>query len=439
MRRGLIFVGLLLLVAGCRGETGRALPAAVPTAGPAVTATATVPAATTVVAPASSTPTATAEPAVAAFTPPDLRHLAARFDAFLDEQESILASYTVIDLESGQTVMRNGDLAISGTSMVKIPILVETYRVLDEAPPVAVTRLITETATLSGNYTANLLLELIAGQPDAFAGAQSVTQAMRRLGLYNTFIAVPYDEEPRPQYLSTYVTPANQRAAPTTSPDSSMQTTTADMGRLLQMVYECSQDSGALREQYAQRLLAHECAAIIEVMAENMIEAFIEAGVPEGVAVAHKHGWVGDTHGDAGLVLAEHPYVLVIALHHPGWLEWADSTVLIAELSHLAYAHFNDPAAYPASLLASSLPPLPTATPVPDLPLAHVARTRGAGLTLRAAPGGAELLILPEGLPVYLLPDEPVSAGGVSWRHVQTPWGEQGWAGSDFLELPSGG
>ncbi len=384
------------------------------------------------------TPLPEAEAAVP-FTPPDLRHLAARFDAYLDEQENILPSYVVIDLETGQTVARNGDLAVSGTSMVKIPMLVESYRLLDEAPNAAQTRLITETITLSGNYTANLLLELIAGRPDSFAGAEAVTLAMRRLGLYNTFIAVPYDEEPRAQYMPTYATPANQQPGPSTNPDSSMQTTAADMARLLQMIYECSQDAGHLRQHYAQDLLPHECAAIIEVMTQNRIEAFIEEGVPADVTLAHKHGWVGDTHGDAGLILGEHPYALVVILHRPGWLEWADSTVMIAELSRLAYAHFADPQAYPAALLESPLPPLPTATAAPHLPVAYVAGTGGAGLTLRDGPGGAPLEILPEGIAVYLLDVEPTASGGVSWRQVQAPWGAQGWVGGDFLEAAGGG
>lgn len=438
--RSLVIIFLLAVLMGLTAcaEAAVATPVpASPTAAPPPTMTALPPAS---VAAVEVERTATPEPvpAAAPFTPPDLRHLASRFDAFLDEQENILASYSVIDLTTGQLITRNGDLAISGTSMVKIPILVETYRALDDAPSAAETRLITETATLSGNYTANLLLELIAGQPDAFAGAQIVTQAMRRLGLYNTFIAVPYDEEPRAQYMATYVTPANQQTEPTTDPDSSMQTTTQDMVRLLQMIYECSRDVPALETSNGRSVLAAECAAIIEVMTQNRIEAFIEEGVPAGVPVAHKHGWVGDTHGDAGLVLAEQPYVLVVALHRPGWLEWADSTVMIAELARLAYAHFNDPDAYAEAELAIPLDPLPTATPVPDLPVAYVAGTRGAGLTLRDGPGGAEVIILPEGIAVYLLPDQPASAGGVSWRHVQTPWGEQGWAGSEFLELPSG-
>jgi beta-lactamase class A len=440
MRRIMLLIAALLLVAGCQPDEAPVAREATATAPAPPAATATPGAPTPDAAPPVLTPTPSPQPEeVAAFSPPDLRHLAARFDAYLDEQENILPSYVVIDLETGQTVSRNGDLAVSGTSMVKVPMLVETYRLLDEAPSAAQTRLISETITLSGNYTANLLLELIAGRPDPFAGALEVTQAMRRLGLYNTFIAVPYDEEPRTQYMPTYVTPANQQPGPSTNPDSSMQTTAADMAQLLQLIYECSQDRGQLRTHYAQSLLPQECAAIIEVMTQNRIDALIEDGVPDGVPLAHKHGWVGDTHGDAGLILGEHPYVLVVILHRPGWLEWADSTVMVAELSRLAYAHFADPDAYPPELLAGPLPPLPTATAVPELPVAYVSGTGGAGLTLREAPGGAPIAILPEGIPVYLLDQGLTSSSGVSWRQVQAPWGDQGWVGSDFLEPAGGG
>ncbi len=183
-------------------------------------------------------------------------------------------------------------------------------------------------------------------------------------------------------------------------------------------------------------LTVAECREMLDVMAQNKIEAFIEAGVPIGVPVAHKHGWVAETHGDAGIVLApEHPYVLVIALHRPGWLEWAESTDLIARLSRLAYAHFTDPAAYSPARLATPLPPQPSAVPTPALPQAVVVGTQGAGLTLRETPGGAELLVLPEGVHLYLLQEEPVTAGEVTWRKVVAPDGSEGWVGERFLEI----
>jgi beta-lactamase class A len=407
-------------------------------AGPApAPATATLPAlpVTATPAPATATGVATRTPAPTPFVPPDLRYLVAAFDEVLAGFDG-LGSYFVVDLDTGQALGRNDEVAFSGMSLVKIPILLETYRVLDGPPTAAQTKLITETATLSSNYAANLLLELIAGRPDPFAGAEQVTRSLRDLGIYNTFIAVPYDKEAQPQYLATYLTPANQRQDLTTNPDPNMQTTVRDLGRLLQMIYECVQGNGPLLQQDAQQLTTAECSAVLDVLRENHIEAFIEAGVPKGVPVAHKHGWVGDTHGDAAVVFAPgHDYVLAVALHRPGWLEWADSTAVIAELSRLAYAHFTDPDAYPAALLATPLPTMPPPTATPNGPQAVVGDTRGVGLTLRDAPGGAELAVLPEGTLLFLLDEKSVTEGGFTWRRVQAPGALQGWVVSEFLLL----
>lgn len=75
----------------------------------------------------------------------------------------------------------------------------------------------------------------------------------------------------------------------------------------------------------------------------------------------------------------------------------------------------------------------PTATPV--ICKALIEGTSGNGLTLRDAPGGAEVSILPEGNLVTVLPDEPQDANGLVWRKVRTVFGDEGWVASDFLTL----
>lgn len=398
------------------------------TAGPSIAAQVATP------GPSATTPAAAAT--VEPFQPSDLTYLQSAIDQRLDAFEG-WASYYVHDLSRGQVIRRDADVPISGTSMVKIPILLETYRALTEAPSPSETRLITETATLSGNYTANLLMELVAGRPDPFVGAIQVTLSMRRLGLYDTFIAVPYDLEPDARYLSTYATPANQRGGYDTNPDSSMQTTVSDMGRLLSMIYECSRGQGYLLDVYAGSLTQVECTEIIDVMGDNDIDAFVEAGVPEGVAVAHKHGWVGDTHGDAAIVLLpEFPYVLAIAVHRTGWLEWADSTAVIADVSRLTYAHFTDPRAYALTPAQGELPVASSApAPTPSLPTATIEGTGGVGVVLRESPGGQEVMIIPEGSLVFLLDDHAAQDGGRAWRKVRLLGDVSGWIVSDFLDL----
>ena len=194
--------------------------------------------------PATAVPQPTATP-----VPAGLEYLQAAIEQALDGFDGI-SSYVVVDLQSGERISRDDDVALAGMSLVKVPILINTYRSLDLPLTSEQTKLITETTAQSSNFAANLLLQLIAGTPDAYAGADLVTQSLRDLGIYNTFIAVPIDADPKPDRLNTYLTPANQRTDITTFADPFRQTTTGDLARLLEMIYQCAElDGGPLRER----------------------------------------------------------------------------------------------------------------------------------------------------------------------------------------------
>jgi len=83
---------------------------------------------------------------------------------------------------------------------------------------------------------------------------------------------------------------------------------------------------------------------------------------------------------------------------------------------------------------------LPTATPTPILCRAIVEGTSGNGLTLRDAPGGADLGILPEATFVTLIQEEPPQdVNGLTWRKIRDNIsGDEGWVAEDFLSLGPG-
>jgi hypothetical protein len=347
-----------------------------------------------------------------------------------------ISSYVVVDLQSGERISRDDEVALAGMSLVKVPILINTYRALELPLTSEQTKLITETTAQSSNFAANLLLQLIAGTPDAYAGADLVTQSLRDLGIYNTFIAVPIDADPKPDRLNTYLTPANQRTDITTYADPFRQITTGDLARLLEMIYQCAeQDSGPLREHFGAEITAVECQDLLAKMQLNELAKLLETGLPADVPFAHKVGWIDDTHGDGGIVFsAGGDYLIVMALYGQEWLEWEDSAPLFEEVSRLAYAHFNDPDAYAGVTLPPTAIPAPV-TPTPDLPHAIVSNTRGVGLTVRSTPGGGEIAIVPDGTVLTLLPEDPVSANGFTWQRVRTPGGDEGWAATDFFTV----
>lgn len=254
-----------------------------------------------------------------------------------------MGSIFVMDLESGEELGINADVALSGLSVVKIAILLETYRAMDFEPNSDQAKLIAETAVHSGNFSANLLLDVVAGQDNAYLGVDILTESMQRLGLNNTFIVTPYEEPNRPG-KSTRVTEANSRVDVTTFPDPTMQTTAEDMGTLLSMIYHCALGGGTLLVVYPDEITPAECQAIIDVLAENEEGNLIRFGVPEGVTVSHKHGWAGNTHGDAGIVYSpDGDYIIVEYLTDPDsdWLVHDTSFPILREISRTVYNYFN--------------------------------------------------------------------------------------------------
>ena len=83
---------------------------------------------------------------------------------------------------------------------------------------------------------------------------------------------------------------------------------------------------------------------------------------------------------------------------------------------------------------------IPTATATAILCRAIVEGTSGNGLTLRDAPGGADLGILPEATFVTLIQEEPPQeANGITWRKIRDNIsGDEGWVAEDFLSLGPG-
>jgi hypothetical protein len=84
---------------------------------------------------------------------------------------------------------------------------------------------------------------------------------------------------------------------------------------------------------------------------------------------------------------------------------------------------------------ATNDPNIPTVTPTPIICRAIVEGTAGSGLTLRDAPGGADVSILPDGSILTLLEDEPEEVNGFTWRKVRTVAQEEGWVVEEFLKI----
>jgi hypothetical protein len=90
---------------------------------------------------------------------------------------------------------------------------------------------------------------------------------------------------------------------------------------------------------------------MVQLLEEDKIGVLIQAGVPEGTAVAHKHGWVTDvTSGimynvsDAAIVYTPGGnYILTIYVYHPDQILWDQVSRMFAQISRAVYNFFNLP------------------------------------------------------------------------------------------------
>ena len=261
-----------------------------------------------------------------------------------DPATSRFGALFVMDLQTGEALAFGTEYAFSGTSIQKIAILSRLYGVLNAPPDTRTAINIANTMICSENSATNDLLRLI-GNGNVWSGAAEVTRFERELGLQNTFITAPYTipgrtPEPPVQAVELPTTTANQVKA---NADLSNQMTVDEMGQLLGSIYQCAyQNRGPLLERFGDQYEPRECRQMLHVMSNNTVDALLKAGVPEDTRVAHKHGWIEDTHGNAALFFTPGgDYVIVMMLFQPTWLNFQESLPVIAEVSRQVYNFYN--------------------------------------------------------------------------------------------------
>ena len=245
----------------------------------------------------------------------------------------------------GENLPVNPDIAFTASSIIKIPIMVATYRRMPDNPDAETVKLLADMVTESGNEAADWLMDRVI---DANRGPLVVTEDMRLLGLENTFLAGKFTLGS--PLLDMIETPANQRTDVDTDPDLYSQTTPSDIGMLLTDLYQCAQSGGgAMPAVFPGEITPPKCQEMVNLLVANKLPVLLTAGIPEGTRIAHKHGWVTyngviNAIGDAGIIYSPGGnYILAVFLHHPVQLVWDPASQLITEISRAVYNYFNLP------------------------------------------------------------------------------------------------
>lgn len=286
-------------------------------------------------------------------TRPSLKNLEILIKQILDKSNfDGLTEVYVLDLENRQEINfayeNKTDIepgvAFSAWSTIKIPIMVSIFKAVDEPTPQYAQKLMEQMIEISEDTPADTLMQTYLDQN---VGPIIMTNDMQELGLENTFMAgYFYNGAP---LLQRYLTPANQRLDYDTGPDVYNQTTTADLGMILDDIYQCAQNgSGTFAAVFPGKISQAECQAMITYLSKNKIGQLLDATLPDGIQIAHKHGWVAETDGvihtmlDAGIIFAPGGnYIEVVAMYQPTQLIFDVGNYLFGQISRATYNYFD--------------------------------------------------------------------------------------------------
>jgi hypothetical protein len=153
------------------------------------------------------------------------------------------------------------------------------------------------------------------------------------------------------------VTPANSRGDIDASPDPNAQSTVADAGVLLEMLWQCSNGQGPmlLAMDDENPFTPESCKAMLDGVASSPFNGLIEAGSGDA-QVIQRLNWDPNNHGASALVQAgDRSYVVSILLHSPNALDWANTSPIITDIARIANGFFSGQ--MPAQVPALTSPP----------------------------------------------------------------------------------
>jgi beta-lactamase class A/uncharacterized protein YraI len=265
-------------------------------------------------------------------------------DGGFDPETSKLGAFFLMDLQTGEAISVGANFSFSGTSVMKVAILARLYASLNNPPDARMATDIANTMICSENFATNRLLSTI-GNGDEFAGAEETTKMFQSLGLTDSFLLSPYIADPAKPPVPTrpLAAPAVNTDQSRTNPDITNQLSVSDIGYLLADIYQCAyEEAGPLMTTFPGMYEPRECRQMLHVMSNNTVDALLKAGVPADTRVAHKHGWIADTHSNAAVFFTPGgDYVMVMTMYNRDWLDFTQSLPIIAEASRLVYNFYN--------------------------------------------------------------------------------------------------
>lgn len=275
-------------------------------------------------------------------------------EGFIYDGQTSVASIFVLDLQTGEEINIQGDIAYTAASTIKIGIMLDIFREIDREVNRDEAFLMANSMLCSNNSSSNTLMETYLGDGVIFSGLASVTNNYQYIGAENTYLTAPLVDGSANQQFGSI-------ASPETSPNPNFdtdsdpfnQTTAEDMGSTLSLIYDCAEYGSGLMAIYPNgEYTQNECRQMIELMSANDLERLLQAGLPSDARIAHKNGWLpgdltqgitGAMTGDAGIVYSPNgnDYIISVYFWEAGDTTGFNRWILIEEISRAVWNYFN--------------------------------------------------------------------------------------------------
>lgn len=280
---------------------------------------------------------------------PTPEQLQEQIEALAKQWKGVIGVY-VYDLNTGQVQAGlNENTVFSAASTIKTAIMLHAYASLDTfttKQEAALDKMIIE----SDNLAANTMLAAAVGGTStekALAGAMAMSAWLDDLGLAHTYQYVPFEAADYLQKRKLKVTagPKQDGEPPYTESGRYLRTTPLEMAQIYLYLEQCSRGKGPLIAQF-DTLNAKRCREMLTRLERNGDFTRMMAGLPKGVQVAHKSGWIEDMQSDVGIVRSPGgDFIIAIYVYRPlnGGKPAPDRVLreMIANVSRLVYSYYN--------------------------------------------------------------------------------------------------
>lgn len=273
---------------------------------------------------------------------------------FIYDGQTSVASIFILDLQTGDEINIQGDVAYTAASTIKVGIMLDMFRIIDREVNRDEAFLMANSMLCSNNSSSNTLMEAYLGAGNIFSGLASVTETFQTVGANNTYITAPFVDGSANQTFGSIQAPeTNPNPNYDTDSDPFNQVTAEDMGSLFTLIYDCATYGSGLMTIYPDaQFTQNECSQMLELMTANDLQRLLQAGIPNGTRIAHKNGWItadlaqgitGATTGDAGIVFPPNgnDYVISVYFWEAGDTTGFNRWEMVEEISRATWNYFN--------------------------------------------------------------------------------------------------